>query len=229
MKIGRRLAIKLLNASKFVLGFGDDTSIDASAITTAVDRAFLARLAGLVDDATRAFDSYDYARALERTETFFWTFTDNHVELVKPRAYGETGDAETRSAQHALRLGLSTMLRLFAPLLPFVTEEVWSWWHTDSVHRNPWPDAEELRAVAAGVDPAVSDVAAEVLGEIRRAKTEAKKSLTAPVDRVVVTDTAARLAHIAQTLDDVRTAGKVTEPITVVEGSVFAVTVTLAD
>ena len=229
MKIGRRLAIKLLNASKFVLGFGDDTSIDASVITTAVDRAFLARLAALVDDATRAFDSYDYARALERTETFFWTFTDNHVELVKPRAYGEISDAETRSAQHALRLGLSTMLRLFAPLLPFVTEEVWSWWHTDSVHRNPWPDAAELRAVAAGVDPAVSDVAAEVLGEIRRAKTEAKKSLTAPVDRVVVTDTAARLAHIAQTLDDVRAAGKVTEPITVVEGSVFAVTVTLAD
>ena len=229
MKIGRRLAIKLLNASKFVLGFGDDTSIDASVITTAVDRAFLARLAALVDDATRAFDSYDYARALERTETFFWTFTDNHVELVKPRAYGEIGDAETRSAQHALRLGLSTMLRLFAPLLPFVTEEVWSWWHTDSVHRNPWPDAAELRAVAAGVDPAVSDVAAEILGEIRRAKTEAKKSLTAPVERVVVTDTAARLAHIAQTLDDVRAAGKVTEPITVIEGSTFAVTVTLAD
>jgi len=228
MKIGRRLSIKLLNASKFVLGFGDDSTIDVDAITVASDRAFLARLAELVDESTRAFDAYDYARALERTETFFWTFTDNHVELVKARAYGESGEEPARSAQHALRLALSTLLRLFAPLLPFVTEEVWSWWHDDSVHSNPWPDAAALRAVASGVDPAVSDIAAAVLSEIRKAKTEAKKSLITPVDHVVLTDTAARLALAAQSLDDVRAAGRVAEAITTVEGDSFSVAVTLA-
>jgi valyl-tRNA synthetase len=228
MKIGRRLAIKILNASKFVLGFGEDTAIDPSAVTQPIDRAFLARLADLVDDATRAFDAYDYARALERTETFFWGFTDNHLELVKSRAYGEAGDAGARSAQHALRLGLSTLLRLFAPLLPFVTEEVWSWWHTGSVHGEPWPDAASLRAVAAGADPAVSELAALALGEIRKAKTEAKKSLIAPVERVVIADTAARRALLAEALGDVQAAGRITQPIELVDAGTFRVEVTLA-
>jgi valyl-tRNA synthetase len=228
MKIGRRLAIKILNASKFVLGFGDDTAIDPEAVTEPIDRAFLARLADLVDDATRAFDTYDYARALERTETFFWSFTDNHLELVKARAYGEVGDAGARSAQHALRLGLSTLLRLFAPLLPFVTEEVWSWWHTGSVHREPWPDAASLRAVAAGADPAVSELAALALGEIRKAKTEAKKSLIAPVERVVIADTAARRALLADALADVQAAGRIAQPIELVDADTFRVDVTLA-
>ena len=228
MKIGRRLSIKLLNASKFVLAFGTDTAIDAAAITEPLDQAFLAKLAALVDDTTRAFDAYDYARALERTETFFWTFTDNYVELVKPRAYSDDIEG-ARSAQHALRLALSTLLRLFAPLLPFVTEEVWSWWHDDSVHRNAWPDAAALRAVAAGTDPAMSDLAGELLGEIRKAKTEAKKSLTTPVARVQVTDTAARLTLATAVLGDIAAAGRVADPITLVSGDRLAVSVTLAE
>jgi valyl-tRNA synthetase len=121
------------------------------------------------------------------------------------------------------------LLRLFAPLLPFVTEEVWSWWHGDSVHANPWPDAEALRAAAAGTDPAISDAAAALLSEIRKAKTEAKKSLIAPVSHVVVTDTAARLALAAPCFDDLRAAGRVTGAIDTVEGPTLAVAVTLAD
>jgi valyl-tRNA synthetase len=227
MKIGRRLAIKLLNASKFVLGFDGGTDIDPARITAPIDRALVARLAELVADATKAFEGYDYARALERTETFFWTFTDNHVELVKARAYGEHGDAA--SAQHALRLALSTVLRLFAPFLPFVTEEVWSWWHDDSLHRATWPDADELRAVAGDADGLESAVAADVLGEIRKAKTEAKKSLIAPVASVIVSDTPERLAALARAVDDVRAAGRVTDPLHLSPADTFAVTVTLAD
>ena len=149
MKIGRRLSIKLLNASKFVLGFGEgDTTVDPEKITEALDRSMLDKLADLVDDATAAFNAFDYARALERTEAFFWWFTDNHVELVKARSYGEFGDARAESAQHALRMALSTIQRLFAPFLPFVTEEVWSWWQDGSIHRTPWPESPGLRSTS---------------------------------------------------------------------------------
>jgi valyl-tRNA synthetase len=231
MKIGRRLAIKLLNASKFVLGLGADSGvgIDPSRIRSALDRSLLARLADLVDESTRAFEAYDYARALERTEAFFWAFTDNHVELVKARAYGEHGDAA--SAQHALRLALDTLLRLFAPFLPFVTEEVWSWWHDDgdSVHRASWPRADELRAVAGDAGELESVVAADILGEIRKAKTEAKKSLTAPVTSVHVADTDERLAALAAVADDIRAAGRVADPLTSAPADTLAVTVILAD
>ena len=224
MKIGRRLAIKILNASRFVLGFGPDggepATIDPSRIVEPLDRAMLSRLAELVDDATRAFDDFDYARALERTETFFWSFTDDHVELVKTRAY-EGDEAAADSARHALRLALSTMLRLFAPVLPFVTEEVWSWWQEGSVHRQPWPTADELRSASqvdgTSVDPAIAEVAAEALAELRKHKTNAKRSLVTPMLACTITDTPDRLALLQHALADVAAAARATH-IDLVEG-----------
>jgi valyl-tRNA synthetase len=171
----------------------------------------LAQLGDLVAEATTAFDRYDYARALERTEAFFWRFCDHYLELVKNRAYGAAGEAAQVSAQVALQVALSTLLRLFAPFLPFVTEEVWSWWHDGSVHRAPWPDAAAILAMADEgddlVDRAVLDVAADVLGQVRKAKTEAKRSLRWPVVRVEVRDTVDRLAALAQARADVAATG----------------------
>ncbi len=119
MKVGRKLAIKVLNASKFVLGVSGQAAEDVREVVTAVDRSLLVALADLVDDATAAFESFDYARCLERTERFFWSFCDDYVELVKSRAYGDAdADAATvRSAAVTLRIALSTLLRLFAPVL----------------------------------------------------------------------------------------------------------------
>src|SRR5206468_7864041 len=108
------------------------------------DRAMIARLAAVAAEATAAFEAYDYTRALQRTETFFWRFCDDYLELVKGRRYGEQGAEGAGSANAALMAALSTLLRLFAPFLPFVTEEVWSWWRDGSIHTSSWPTSEEL-------------------------------------------------------------------------------------
>ncbi len=224
MKIGRRLAIKILNASRFALGLGGDGSADPAAITEPLDRAMLARLATLVDEATRAFDDFDYARALERTESFFWSFCDDYLELVKGRAYGAFGDEAARSAQSSLEIALSTMLRLFAPFLPFVTEEVWSWWQDGSVHRAVWPTTGELGDLG-DADPALLEVAATILGEIRRAKTEAKRSLRTAVERAEVSAPDATIAAFTLVQRDVCEAGNVAEVVTSVDASLAAPTV----
>src|SRR5690606_17829101 len=140
----------LLNASKFALSFGE---LPAGAdpvglVTEPIDRSMLARLATVVERATASYEGYDYSTALDVTESFFWTFCDDYLELVKERAYGsaetERGEevsAATLSARAALQLALSVQLRLLAPVLTFATEEVWSWWHEEgsSVHTQPWP------------------------------------------------------------------------------------------
>jgi valyl-tRNA synthetase len=224
MKIGRRLAIKLLNASKFALGIGEPAR-DAP-VTEPLDQSMLVTLAALVDEATAAFDRFDYARALERTEAHFWSFCDDYLELVKNRAYGD--DDGAASARAALHHALEALLKLFAPFLPYVTEEVWSWWQEGSIHRSSWPSADPLRAVAGDGDPEVLQVATEVLTEIRRAKSEAKRSMRSEVTKIKVTDTPARLGALDKAAADVRGAGVVGQ-LFLDKGDTFAVAVTLPD
>jgi valyl-tRNA synthetase len=233
MKVGRRLAIKLLNASKFALGVigeGAADAADPAAVTAPLDRALLADLAALVTDATASFDEYDYARALERTERFFWGFCDDYVELVKQRAYGDgaAGPEGAASARAALAITLATLLHLFAPHLPFVTEEVWSWWQAGSVHRSPWPDAGPVRVAAADADAGVYAVAAEVLGEVRKAKTGSKRTLKTVVTRLVVRGDAALLARLDAARGDVCEASRA-EALELVEATEFGVDVGLAE
>ena len=212
MKVGRRLAIKILNVGKFVLGLGASADLPASAVTEPIDRGLLGSLAQVVDEATAAMDAYNYTRALEVAETFFWSFCDDYVELVKTRAYGS--DAAAQSAQATLALALSVQLRLFAPVLPFVTEEVWSWWQTGSVHRALWPTATEL---PTGGDPAVPVVAAEALAAVRKAKSEAKQSMRADVASATVTAPEAQVALVEAVRQDLTNAGRI-ESLTVVAG-----------
>jgi valyl-tRNA synthetase len=212
LKIGRRLAIKLLNASRFALGFiPEGFTVDPAAVTEPLDRSMLAGLARLVDEATRAFEGFDYARALERTETWFWSFCDDYVELVKGRAYGDGPGAV--SAATALALALETALKLFAPFLPFAAEEVWSWWREDegSIHRSAWPSADPLAIAAAGAGADVLAATSWALGEIRKAKTEAKRSMRTEVTRAVVRDAADRVAALRQAAGDLAEAGRVAD------------------
>jgi valyl-tRNA synthetase len=246
MKVGRRLAVKLLNASKFALADlpaeGDRSGMGQ--LTSPLDRAMIARLDGVVADATASFEEYDYARALERVESFFWWYCDYYLELVKGRRY-DTADASAdgspadgdgqASVSRALRRSLSVFQRLLAPFLPFVAEEVWSWWQDGSVHRASWPTSQELADAlggAQGDDAAVEDaalaLAADVLKEVRKAKSQAQRPMRAPVARIVVRDSAERLAALELGAEDLSQAGSI-ETIETVEASEFAVEVELAD
>ena len=207
IKIGRRLAIKVLNAAKFILGFDDRDTAGPDAVTEPLDRAMLAHLRAVIAESTRALDAYDHARALDVTETFFWTFCDDYLELVKERAYG-TDDAGRASAVAALRTALSVLLRLLAPVIPFATEETWSWFGTGSVHTAPWPTVEE---VAGSGDAAVLDAAGAALTGIRRAKTEAKASQRTAVDRAVLEASAGTAALLRQAAADLASVGRVAD------------------
>jgi valyl-tRNA synthetase len=213
MKAGRKLAIKLLNASRFALSLGgEDAPVPPSSeVSHPLDRSMVAGLARLVDDATDAFEGYDYARALERTEQFFWRFCDDYLELVKGRAYDPDDAAGSASARAALGVALSTLHRLFAPFLPFTAEEAWSWWMEGSVHQAAWPTASELAELADGADPTALEIAGQVLSELRGAKSAAKVSMRAEVARAVVHDTQPRLEMLATVLSDVVAAGSVIE------------------
>jgi valyl-tRNA synthetase len=200
VKIGRRLAIKVLNAAKFVLSFPVP---EGAEITHALDASMLATLDRVVLEATRAFDAYDHARALEVTESFFWTFCDDYLELVKERAYNQT-DVGQASAALALRIALSALLRLLAPVLAFAAEEAWSWFNDDSVHTSEWPEPLGIDG-----DPAVLSAASAALIGIRRAKTEAKASQKTHVTTLTLRADDPTIARLRLAEGDLRAVGRI--------------------
>jgi valyl-tRNA synthetase len=220
VKIGRRLAIKILNAAKFVLSFPVP---EGAEITHALDASMLATLDEVIRDATAAYENYDQARALEITEAFFWTFCDDYLELVKERAYDRTNVGQA-SAALALRLALSTLLRLLAPIVSFATEEAWSWFEDGSVHTAAWPEPlGPTPGSAEAGDPSVLATASKALIGIRRAKTEAKASQKTPVSSATIAAPVADIAALQAAADDLRAVGRIAE-LAFVEADELAVT-----
>jgi valyl-tRNA synthetase len=251
LRVGRALARKLLSAARFVLSLPVPSGGPAAAwvqtrgasgrgtvppeppsaegvVGEPLDQAMLARLAAVVDEAGAAYAAYDSARALQLTAQFFRGFCDQYLELVKGRAYGEAGEAARGSAVHALRLALGVALLLFAPVLPFVTEEIWSWpaWRPAgpgqarrepsvgglaSIHRAHWPESGPLRVAAGGqaADPALLGLAAQVLAAVHKAKTAARVSLRTPVAHVVVHAADGPLSLLQAATGDLVRAGRI--------------------
>jgi valyl-tRNA synthetase len=211
LRVGRRLAVKILNVAKLILAsLPAGAGSDGAAVTEPLDAAMLARLADVTRRCTAALEGYEHARALELAEEFFWFFCDDYVELVKARAYGARGNGPAASAIIALRTALLVLLRLFAPFLPFVTEEVWSWWQEGSVHRAAWPEAAEFGAAMPTDVPhpeVVLWAASWAIGAVRAAKSAAKLSMRAPARELVITAEPENLAAARAVLADVLAAG----------------------
>jgi valyl-tRNA synthetase len=214
IKIGRRLAIKVLNAAKFVYSF---PHTEGAAITEPIDIDLLRRLTEVIRIATESYDNFDHARALEVTEQFFWTFTDDYLELVKERAYRDEVSPEQASAVAALRLAIDVFLRLLAPVIPFATEEVWRWTHDGSIHIAPWPTVAEIPF--EGPSSGLLDLCGVALVGIRGAKTDAKASQKTVVTNATVTGP----ALLAEAKADLAAVGRIVN-LTLVESTEVAVT-----
>jgi len=213
-KVGRKLCTKLFNAAKFAIGrYGDvDVSrLTADNITEELDRAVVREMRPLIARATRAFDEFDYAQALNITEDFFWpVFCDNYLELAKPRTYDEELTAARVSACAALRLMLRVLIRMFAPFVPYISEEIWQWCFsgdTDmkaSVHRSPWPALAEFDAVPEPLQANTWAAAVTVVEQVRRAKADANLSMAAPVQHVEIICAPDWLPAVEAAADDIR-------------------------
>jgi valyl-tRNA synthetase len=210
MKVGRRLAIKVLNAAKFVLSF--ELAGDKVEVTEAIDKSMLAALAEVVAGATKAFESYDHTKALELTESFFWNFTDDYLELVKERAYSQNTDpAAQASAVSALRIALLAITKLLAPFIPFATEEAWSWWQEGSVHRSSWPVAEDLSSFTGDQTVALLSLASQALIGIRKAKSDEKLSMKAEISSLTIEANEADIESLKHIESDLKSVGKIDE------------------
>ncbi|MEE1295788.1 MAG: class I tRNA ligase family protein, partial [Bifidobacterium sp.] len=235
MKIGRRLAIKLLNATKFALAIGREdenhhvgeaatATWDPKDVTEPLDRAAMAKMALVVQQATNFLENYEHSKALETIENYFWQFCDDYIELVKNRAYGTPdsngnvpSESAITSARTALGLGLDAFARLFAPFLPYATEEVWSWMHAGegSVHTAPWPTPLPYATAAFGVSPDVLAHAGATLAALRGIKSKAKVSMKTPIERVRLAVSPEVRESLRQALGDIREAGRVIGDFTV--------------
>ena len=210
MKVGKRLVTKIFNASKFVLGH----AAAPGPFVYGLDHIFLGRLAQVAAHATELMESYRHEAALGEIERFFWTnFTDSYIEMTRARAYGAQGPAAQGLAVAALRLSLNVLLRLFAPFLPFITEEVWSWQFAaetghESIHRAPWPGPADFAGVPAAEDLGLFEVAVLGLNAINRSRSSAGVSTARAINTVVLAATPSLAGQMRRVLEDVRLAAR---------------------
>jgi valyl-tRNA synthetase len=229
LKVGRRLATKMLNVSRFVLTAAERAGGARPEVgPEPIDRAWLAQLAATVEAAAADLDAFDHAAALRTTEATFWRFCDDLVELLKGRAYGDLGPERAAAAHATLATSLSVLQRLLAPYLPFATEEAWSWWQDGSIHRAAWPTVDEVVAAGAGPDDAAFEMARTVVSGVRRYKSDAAVAMRTPVERLRIIAPAGSHRAVGSVVDDLRTATRAAE-IVIDDGAALQVEVSLGE
>ena len=230
-KIGRKLVIKLFNASKLVFNQLDNAShlsqnFSLSQVCTQCDFAWIAIMREAIIKAREAFENYEYTTALQYAEDTFWNFCDNYLEMVKTKAYLAGSTPESRSALVTLNWSLKTFLRLFAPFMPFVTEEIWSWKYSqdsNSIHKAPWPGVEEIAQIEAPADEGSFAATIDVISRIRGFKTLNNVSQKRPVAKVEIRGAASDLKKIQSMLSYIVDSTNAESLPILIEGEIAAV------
>ena len=210
-KIGKRLSTKIYNASKFVL------SQDAleGEVKNPLDLSFLANLIEHVDICSNNYNKFNFAESMMVAEKFFWNmFTDNYLELVKNRARQNEDLEQQTSSVATLRLTLNVMLRLFAPVLPIITDEVWSWVFAketgiDSIHSSTWPTKEEILNYSfKEEEKKLFLTTCDAIRAIRRSKTQNGFRLGAEVKSISLIGTEKDIKLLELAKNDIVTAAR---------------------
>ncbi len=207
---GKKLITKLWNASKFVFMNLEDYSGRKPKKLEKVDELFLNELNKLIKDCTKYFEEYEYSKVRQEVERFFWSmFCDNYLEIVKKRIYNEEGDKK-KSAQYVLYESLLNILKLLAPIMPFVTEEIYQkYFKKDvgekSIHVSDWPCFKD------GLKAGGLDLLIDILSRVRQAKTSEKKSMKSEIVLSLEKKEIKSLGEMIEDLKDVTNACEVKE------------------
>ncbi len=209
---GKKLITKLINASRFIFMNLKDYKGEKPKKLEATDELFLNELNKLIEGVTEDFENYEYSLAKQKVDQFFWRdFCDNYLEIVKKRVYNGKGN-EKISAQYALYNSLLTILKLFAPIIPFITEEIYqnnfkTFEKTKSIHICEWPKYQKKKKI----DENEWNLMLEVISKIRQEKSNAKKPMNAQIILTITKEDNSSLKLFLEDLKSVANASEIKE------------------
>ena len=208
-KVGKKLVVKIFNASKFVLNnFHKIDVLDKSNIKNPLDKSLVFIFNNYLEKITESLNKYQFAEALNLTEDFFWNyFTDNYIELVKNRRLNGNS-VDSLSASTTLILILENVLKLFAPFVPMITDEIWLTMYPEkkSIHLQKWP--QKIDVDLNNISSHEFEVAKESIASIRKEKTSNEIGLGKEVEKITITVNKEKIEALNQVLGDVQDAAR---------------------
>jgi valyl-tRNA synthetase len=212
---GQKTITKLWNASKFAFMNLEGYKQEKLKSLEIMDRWIVSKLQGLIKKCEDGFENYDLFTPKTETENFFWhVFCDNYLEIIKKRIYEPSSKEEKISAQYTLYQSLLTILKLMAPIMPHITEELYQKYYrknekTKSIHISKWPEFDK-KLVDEKIEK-IGDKFIEILGKVRQIKTKNQKSLKAEIILAVEKDDLRILNPVLKDLKAVTSALEIKE------------------